>query len=102
MSTAQQAADPHQIWRQAAQLVARADRVPVRDVLRPRGWPAKRRRMQALYLAHVAGGLSIRRVAHAAGVAWSSAHAAVQAIEDRRDDAELDRTLTALEERLVP
>lgn len=54
-------------------------------------------RSLAMYLAHVAFGMSLARVGRAFGRDRSTISHACRAIEDRRDDPRFDRWLEALE-----
>ena len=54
-------------------------------------------RRLAMYLAHVAFGMSLGRAARAFGRDRSTIRHACMAIEDRRDDPRFDRWLAALE-----
>lgn len=85
--------------RRAARIVARAERVPVRDVLKARGWSAKRRRHLASYLAVVGFNQPLKRVARAAGVGAYTLRGAIGRIEDQRSSPEFDAWLTQLEEQ---
>lgn len=83
--------------RMAARIVARAERVPVTDVLNARGWPAKRRRHLATYLAVVGFNQPLKRVARAAGVGPYALRGAIGRIEDQRSSPAFDAWLSQLE-----
>jgi len=57
-------------------------------------------RQLAMYLAHVAGGMSLARVAYAFGRDRSTVAHACRTIEDRRDDPAFDAQVEMLEELL--
>ena len=58
-------------------------------------------RSLAMYLAHVAFGMSLGRAARAFGRDRSTVRYACRLIEDRRDDPRFDRWLEALERSLA-
>jgi Bacterial dnaA protein helix-turn-helix len=57
-------------------------------------------RQVAMYLCHVAGGLSLSRVAEVFGRDRSTIAYACHAIEDRRDDAAFDAWIACLEQAM--
>jgi hypothetical protein len=59
---------------------------------------ARRAEDAALYLAHVEGSASLRRIADAAGRSLGSVHRAVRRVEALRDDPLLDRAFDSLGE----
>lgn len=59
-------------------------------------------RQVAMYLAHVAGGLSLTEVARAFGRDRSTVAHACAVVEDARDDAAFDRCLDVIEFGLRP
>jgi chromosomal replication initiation ATPase DnaA len=61
---------------------------------------AARARQTAMYLAHIAFGMSMDRVAHAFGRDRSTVAYACRVIEDRREDGDFDDRLDRLEEFL--
>lgn len=87
-------------FRRAVAVVARAHRVPVTEVLSPRGLPARRRRQLAAYLAVVGLNQSIKPVARAAGLESKTIRHALARLEDLRDLPEIDERLALLEARL--
>lgn len=80
-------------------LVGAALRVPVEELSAPtrRKAPIARARQIAMYLAHVALGLSLTRIAIGFGRDRTTAGHACRLIEDLRDTGEFDRTLAFLE-----
>ena len=86
----------------AAGVVAYATGVPLQEVLAPsRGTAyAAKARQAAMYLTHVAFEMSLGRVAIAYGRDRSTVAYACQQIEERRDDAQVDEWLHALERSL--
>lgn len=89
--------------RLAETTIAAATRVPL---VRLRGGrrgrqPVARARQTAMYLAHVAFGLSLTRVGICFGRDRTTVRHACALIEDRRDDPRLECGLTALEAGLL-
>ncbi len=92
---------PRLAYRRAAAIAAREHELSLMRVLRPKGRDARRARHQAIYIAHVMMGVSQRQVACAAGLALRAVQKAVGTLEDARDNPDIDRRLTTLEERLA-
>jgi chromosomal replication initiation ATPase DnaA len=74
-----------------------------RDILQPsRGRKrCARARQMAMYLAHVAGGLSLSAVGRLFGRDRTTVAHACALIEDARDDAGFDRVVARLEQALI-
>lgn len=87
----------------AAGVVAYAMEVAPEDLLAARRGDLRvcLARQVAMYLAHVAFGLSLSRVALAFGRDRSTVSHAVQLMEGRRDDADVDAWFDALEAMLT-
>lgn len=92
---------PRLAYRRAAAVVAREHGLPVAQVLHPKGRAARQARHAAAYLAHVRHGLSTYQLAAVAGVTRRALRVALAACEDARDNPDIDRRLTTLEERLT-
>ena len=92
---------PCDVYSRAVDLVAEHVGLPSDAIRSPRGWPAKRARATALYLTVVGAGFSSRSVARVSGVGRSTISGHLRQIEDRRDAAVLDQTLSHLEEQLA-
>lgn len=58
----------------------------------------RRCRQLAVYLAHVQGGIAVKRLAKSVGLSPRQIRRSVQAIEDRRDDPQFDATVAVIEE----
>jgi chromosomal replication initiation ATPase DnaA len=88
--------------RLAQQAVAYAFGERVEEIAAPtrRNRSAARARQAAMYLAHVAWGMSLGRVASAFGRDRSTVAHACRIIEDQREDDDFDDHLEALEEFL--
>lgn len=105
MSSAQNSAPPAAkadvapliVYRRAAAVVAREAGLKVRDVLRPRGRPARHARHQAIYLASVAGNVRQRTLARIAGCTLSTLQNGLARVEDLRDNAGTDAALSKME-----
>jgi chromosomal replication initiation ATPase DnaA len=82
--------------------VAAAFTVPIRELRAPsrRGAPTALARQSAMYLAHVALGLTFTEVGRAFGRDRTTAAYACRKIEDRRAEARLDAALAELEHAL--
>lgn len=74
-----------------------------RDILRPTRGRRRcaRARQVAMYLAHVAGGLSLSAVGRLFGRDRTTVAHACALIEDARDDAGFDRTMARLEQAVA-
>jgi chromosomal replication initiation ATPase DnaA len=85
--------------RLASQLTAYAFGVEIEEVVSAtrRSAEASLARQVSMYLAHVAFGLPMARVAQAFGRDRSTAAHACHRVEDRRDDPEFDARLDRLE-----
>ena len=82
----------------AMSLTAYALNVPLQKVLAGRrDQRAALARQAAMYVSHVAFGISMARVASAFGRDRSTVGHACRLMEDRRDDARFDRWMDALE-----
>jgi chromosomal replication initiation ATPase DnaA len=81
-------------------VVAAAFAVPVADLCAPtrRSASVAFARQSAMYLSHVALGMSLSAVGRAFGRDRSTAAHACNLIEDRRDDPAIDAMLAGLEE----
>lgn len=90
--------NPVQEYGAALSIVARAEGLPPDAIAMPRGWPARRARHLAFYLAHMVGGGTINGLARSAGVGVMTVHAAVVGIEEARDNRDVDARISALEE----
>lgn len=88
--------------RLAAGVAAYALSAPIDEIMRePRGSaPAALARQVAMYLCHVAFGMSLARVAAAFGRDRSTAAYACHAIEDKREDGAFDAWVEELEHML--
>lgn len=93
--------DAETALKRAAAVVASAHGVTVSDVLRPRGRPLQHARRLALYLAVT--GLGVRRRQLAAAVPCDRRGLArvLHHLEEQRDDPNVDRHISQLEERLA-
>ena len=87
------------VYRRAVAVVARAERLKVRDVLCPRGWHARRARQTAVYLAVTEGNAPLRRVARAVGCSLHTVQKALRRVEDLRDDGIADGRIELLGEK---
>ncbi len=89
--------------RLAETAIAAAARVPLARLRAARRGcrPIARARQTAMYLAHVAFGLSLTRVGICFGRDRTTVRHACALIEDRRDDPRLEFGLTALEAGLL-
>lgn len=87
----------------AAGVAAYAMSVPQEEVLAARrgDWRVCLARQVAMYLAHVTFGMSLSRVAFAFGRDRSTVSHAVQRMEGRRDDADVDAWFESLEAMLT-
>ena len=83
----------------AALATAAAFALPVGELLAPtrRSSYVAFARQSAMYLAHVAFGVSLSQVARAFGRDRTTAAYACQTVEDRRDDPAVDAVLSSLE-----
>lgn len=99
-NSAPPAVAPSIVYRRAAAVVARAAGLKVRDVLRPRGQPARRARHRALYLASVAGGVPQRPLARVARCSLHALQNGLARMEDLRDDAAADAEFVKMEGQL--
>lgn len=88
--------------RLAADVASYALNVPVEDILDLRRGAANAAfaRQVAAYLCHVGFEMSLARIAHAFGRDRSTIAYACHAIEDRREDAQFDLWIGALEAML--
>lgn len=91
---------PRRAYRRAAAVVARAHGLPVAQVLHPKGRTARAARMRAVYLT-VISGVSARAVARHCAVPWTTVRRHLRLVEDARDNPDIDRRLSTLEERLA-
>ena len=90
-------------YRAALTVISMREKVPPRDLAKR--FACRRHaqlRGRALYLAVVTYGVSARAVAHAAGLSHELVARACRAIEDKRDDPEMDRLLDELQLELMP
>lgn len=82
----------------AVAVVARAEGVPARLLLRPRGGSARRARWMVFYLLCVVDGVARRRVARLFGVGHSTVIDALARVEDARDVPAIDERIAAMED----
>ena len=94
--------DPHLFCRAAQALAARVYAVPVPALRHPTRSFAHiaLARQVAMYLANVAGGVTLTDVGHAFGRDRTTVAHACALVEDRRDDPAIDLSLTLLEQSL--
>jgi len=86
-------------YRLVEQAVARAFGISEQDLRAPtrRQAAVARARQVVMYLAHVAGGLSLTETGRLAGRDRTTAAHACRTIEDNRDDPHFDRCLSLIE-----
>ncbi|MGB3625686.1 MAG: helix-turn-helix domain-containing protein [Henriciella sp.] len=101
MSFSKRFQDEHQV-RLAAGLTGFALMIPAEQILsvNKRDHRIARARQVAMYLAHVALGMSLSRIANALGRDRSTVAYGCHRIEDFRDDPAIDEWLDGLEEQL--
>lgn len=99
-STPVPATAPEAIYRRAARVVAKAEGMRVGDVLRPRGWDAKRARHRAIYLAATVFDIGARPMARACGCNHFTVQRALASVEDAREKATIDGLIDKLGEQL--
>lgn len=92
---------PRLAYRRAAAVAAREHGLSVAQVLHPKGRAARHARRLATYLAHVRHGLSQYQLTAVAGISRRGVQIALASCEDARDNPDIDRRLTTLEERLA-
>lgn len=84
-------------YRRAIGIVARHVGTSPDRLAAPRGWGERRARRLALYLTIVGAGHHLRAVARATAIPLVTVFDALRAIEDQRDDPDVDRQVTELE-----
>lgn len=91
------AASTH-LFRRVASIVARERKIPMARIQAPyqRKTHVARARREAVYLTHVACGMSLAQVGEAAGVSRWAILKSVRQVEDHRDDPVYDRFLDLL------
>lgn len=86
------------LFRDAAEVIASSDGVPVSQILRPTGRAAKRLRHVAAYLVVTTAGVPTNRLSRAVGVSRCAIRHGLAAVEDMRDAPEIDARLSRLED----
>ena len=92
---------PDHAFRRAIGIVSGHVGIPIDRVVRPSGRVERRARHHALYLASVVADHGCCALARVAGLSPWGVGKALRAVEDSRDDPEIDRKLATLEEAMT-